>query len=55
MTENEVTKKMAAGFYRDIDLIDSSTEPDSIQKKLNELEGVKGTGADYLNTYLKCM
>jgi len=32
MTSNEVTKKMAAGFYRDIDLIDSSTEPDSIQK-----------------------
>ena len=53
MTENEVTKKMAAGFYRDIDLIDSSTEPDSIQKKLNELEGVKGTGADYLNTILE--
>ena len=53
MTSNEVTKKMAAGFYRDIDLIDSSTEPDSIQKKLNELEGVKGTGSDYLNTILE--
>ena len=53
MTENEVTKKMAAGFYRDIELIDSTTEPDSIQKKLNELEGVKGTGADYLNTILE--
>ena len=53
MTSNEVTKKMAAGFYRDIDLIDSSTEPDSIQKKLNELEGIKGTGSDYLNTILE--
>ena len=53
MTENEVTKKMAAGFYRDIDLNDSTTEPDSIQKKLNELEGVKGTGADQLNTILE--
>ena len=53
MTSNEVTKKMAAGFYRDIDLIDSSSEPDSIQKKLNELEGIKGTGSDYLNTILE--
>ena len=53
MTQNEVTKKMAAGFYRDIELIDSSSEPDSVQKKLNELEGVKGTGSDYLNTILE--
>jgi len=53
MTQNDVTKKMAAGFYRDIELIDSSSEPDSVQKKLNELEGVKGTGADYLNTILE--
>ena len=53
MTTNDVTKKMAAGFYRDIELIDSATEPDSVQKKLNELEGVKGTGADYLNTILE--
>ena len=53
MTQNDVTKKMAAGFYRDIELIDSNTEPDSVQKKLNELEGVKGTGSDYLNTILE--
>jgi len=53
MTSNEVTKKMAGGFYRDIELIDSTTEPDNVQKKLNELEGVKGTGADYLHTILE--
>ena len=53
MTANEVTKKMAAGAYRDIELIDSNSEPDSVQKKLNELEGVKGTGADYLHTILE--
>ena len=53
MTANEVTKKMAAGFYRDIDLIDSNTEPDQVQKKLNELEGIKGTGSDYLHTILE--
>ena len=53
MTQNDVTKKMAAGFYRDIELIDSSSEPDSVQKKLNELEGVKGNSSDYLNTILE--
>ena len=53
MTANEVTKKMAAGFYRDIELIDSNSEPDNVQKKLNELEGVKGTGSDYLHTILE--
>ena len=52
MTANEVTKKMAAGSYRDIDLIDSNSEPDQVQKKLNELEGVKGTGSDYLHNIL---
>jgi hypothetical protein len=53
MTANELTKKMAAGTYRDIDLIDSNSEPDSVQKKLNELEGVKGTGSDLLHTVLE--
>jgi len=53
MTANEVTKKMAAGSYRDIDLIDSNSEPDQVQKKLNELEGVKGSGSDYLHTILE--
>ena len=51
MTENEVTKKMAAGFYRDIDLNDSTTEPDSIQKKLNELEGCKRYGLRSVKYY----
>jgi hypothetical protein len=53
MTTNEVTKKMAAGFYRDIELIDSNAEPDQVQKKLNELEGIKNTGTDYLHTILE--
>jgi len=53
MTKNEVIKKQAAGFYRDIELIESNSEPDSVQKKLNELEGIKGTGSDYLHTILE--
>jgi hypothetical protein len=53
MTQNEVTKKMAAGFYRDIELIESNTEPDDVQKKLNQLEGIKRTGDDYLHNILE--
>jgi hypothetical protein len=53
MTQNEVTKKMAAGFYRDIELIESNTEPDDVQKKLNQLEGIKRTGDDYLHNVLE--
>jgi len=53
MTQNEVLKKQAAGFYRDIELIESNTEPDDVQKKLNQLEGVKRTGDDYLHTILE--
>ena len=53
MTKNEINKKMAAGFYRDIELSEGSTETDNLQKKLNELEGVKRTGDDYLHTVLE--
>ena len=53
MTKNEITKKMAAGFYRDIELTEGSTEQDNLQKKINELEGVKSTGGDYLHTILE--
>ena len=53
MTQNDVTKKMAAGFYRAIELIESNTEPDDVQKKLNQLEGIKRSGNDYLHTVLE--
>ena len=41
MTENEVTKKMAAGFYRDIELASPRETTDQVQQKVNELQGVK--------------
>ena len=46
MTKNEVTKKMAAGFYRDIDVRPGYLEDDPVTKKERELEGVKKTGRD---------
>ena len=53
MTQNEVIKKQAGGFYRDIELIQSNQEPDALQKKINEIEGIKRSGDDYLHTILE--
>jgi hypothetical protein len=53
MTQNDVIKKQAAGFYRDIELTESDNEPDSLQKKLNELEGIKRTESDYMHNILE--
>ena len=45
LTENEVLKQMAAGFYRDIELPNPGTNStDKVQNKINELEGVKKRG-----------
>ena len=40
MGENEILKKQAAGFYRDVELKPTSSGPTEIQKKYQELEGV---------------
>ena len=53
MTENEVNKKMAAGFYRDIDLLAPTEQTDQVQQKVNELQGVKKTESDNLHTILE--
>jgi|TARA_R100001460_G_scaffold2360_3_gene7734 hypothetical protein len=53
MTENEVNKKMAAGFYRDVELATPSSQTDQVQQKVNELQGVKKTESDSLHTILE--
>tara|TARA_E500000305_G_C4020049_1_gene238115 strand:+ start:141 stop:2177 length:2037 start_codon:yes stop_codon:yes gene_type:complete len=53
MTENEVNKKMAAGFYRDIELLAPTQQTDQVQQKVNELQGVKKTESDNLHTILE--
>ena len=40
MGENEILKKQAAGFYRDVELKPTAAGPTEIQKKYQELEGV---------------
>ena len=53
MTENEVNKKMAGGFYRDIELASPRETTDQVQQKVNELQGVKRTESDMLHTILE--
>mgnify|MGYP003116296863 CR=1 FL=1 len=53
MTENDVTKKMAAGFYRDIDLLAPTQQVDQVDQKINELQGVKRTESENLHTILE--
>ena len=44
MGENEILKKQAGGFYRDVELKPKSTGPSDIEKKYQELEGITPTG-----------
>ena len=53
MTENDVVKKQAGGFYRDIELPQQTSQPDQVQNKVNELQGVKKNESDYLHTILE--
>ena len=41
MGENEILKKQAAGFYRDVELKPTAAGPTEIEKKYQELEGVE--------------
>jgi len=53
MGENELNKKMAAGFYRDIDLPKPNTEESDLQQKIDNLDGVKPGFTDYIHTVLE--
>ncbi len=53
MTENEVNKKMAAEFYRDIDLPKPNVSDTDLQQKIDELDGVKPGFTDYIHTILE--
>jgi len=53
LTENEVLKQMASGFYREVELASANETTDNVQKKINELEGIKKTGDDALNIILE--
>jgi len=53
MSENDVNKKMAAEFYRDIDLPKPRSETSDLEQKIDELDGVKPGFTDYIHTILE--
>ena len=53
MTENDINKKMAAGFYRDIDLPKPQQKKDEVQDAINKLDGMKDTYSDYIYNILE--
>ena len=53
MSENDVNKKMAAGFYRDLDLPKPSSQTSDLEQKIDELDGVKPGFTDYIHTVLE--
>ena len=53
MTENEINKKMAAEFYRNIELPRPNVQDTDLQQKIDELDGVKPGFTDYIHTILE--
>ena len=53
MSENDVNKKMAAGFYRDVDLPQPRSETSDLEQKIDDLDGVKPGFTDYIHTMLE--
>ena len=53
MTENDIVKKQAAGFYRDIELPKPQQKKDEVQDAINKLDGMKDTYSDYIYNLLE--
>ena len=54
MSENDLRKQQANGFYKDVDLAQPAMQTDDITKKEQEIEGVKQTKQDDIYTLLEC-
>ena len=52
-SENELNKKMAAGFYRNVELPQPEMQTNSLDNKIDQLEGIKNTYTDYIHTILE--
>ena len=53
MGENDLNKRMAAGFYRDIELPKPNVDESDLQQKIDSLDGVKPGFTDYIHTVLE--
>ena len=54
ISENDLRKQQVSGFYKDIDLNSPSMSNDELDKKEQELEGIKQTKQDDIYTLLEC-
>ena len=54
ISANELRKQQVGGFYKDIDLAQPAMDNDEIDKKEQELEGIKQTKQDDMYTLLEC-
>ncbi len=46
MSYNDFRKKQVSGFYKDIEIVPAETEPTDVQKKYDDIEGIKPTYMD---------
>tara|TARA_R110000824_G_scaffold7831_4_gene35409 strand:- start:4576 stop:7005 length:2430 start_codon:yes stop_codon:yes gene_type:complete len=54
ITENELRKKQVAGFYVDVEVSASQTEPSQVKEEMDEISGVEPTYLDTDVTLLEC-
>ena len=54
ITENELRKKQVAGFYSDVEVSASQTEPSQVKEEMDEISGVEPTYLDRDITLLEC-
>ena len=54
ISENDLRKQQVSGFYKDVDLNEPAMNNDEIDKKEQELEGIKQTKQDDIYTLLEC-
>jgi len=54
ITENELRKKQVAGFYTDVEVSASQTDPSQVREEMDEISGVEPTYLDTDVTLLEC-
>jgi hypothetical protein len=54
VTENELRKKQRAGFYADVDVTPSQSEPSTVREEMDDITGVEPTIVDKEITLLEC-
>jgi hypothetical protein len=54
VTENELRKKQRAGFYADVEVTPSQSEPSTVREEMDDITGVEPTIVDKEITLLEC-